>query len=256
MSSSVRVQLSVLGAVRALVDGTAVPLGGPRQRSVLVRLVVAGGSVVSTDRLVDDLWCGEPPPKALASLQVHVSHLRRALEPGRARREPASVLVSAAPGYRLVLPSDAVDAWRFEELLEQARTAQDLTVRRGLLDDALGCWSGPACAEFADEPWAAPEVARLEELQLLALEERAGADLGLGRPAAVVATLERHVQEHPAREEAVRLLALALYRSGRQGPGAGGAAAGARAPGRGARRRPRAGASRAGGGRPRPGPGA
>jgi hypothetical protein len=107
---------------------------------------------VSTDRIVDDLWSGEPPPKALTSLQVHVSHLRRALEPGRRRREPATVLVSAAPGYRLQLPRDAVDAWRFEDLVQRARTTEDPARRSALLEQALGCWSGPAYAEFAARP--------------------------------------------------------------------------------------------------------
>ncbi|MEU2351158.1 BTAD domain-containing putative transcriptional regulator [Modestobacter sp. NPDC049651] len=215
MSSGV--QVCVLGPVRALVDGAAPPLGGPRQRSVLARLAAAGGHVVSADRIVDDLWAGEPPPKALAALQVHVSHLRRALEPARGRREAATVLVSAAPGYRLQLPADAVDAWRFGALVDRARAAAGPAARRALLDEALACWSGPAYAEFADTAWAAPEVVRLDELRLSAVEERAAADLELGAAAAVVPVLEHHLQAHPAREEAVRLLALALYRTGRQG---------------------------------------
>lgn len=217
MTLPVPVEVCVLGPVRATVGGAAAPLGGPRQRSVFARLVLAGGHVVSTDRIVDDLWSGEPPPKALASLQVHVSHLRRALEPGRGRREQATVLVSAAPGYRLQLPRGAVDAWRFDELVERARSTADPAARRALLEEALGCWSGPAYAEFADTDWAAPEVARLDELRLVAVEARADTDLELGHAAAVVPALERHLQEHPAREDAVRLLALALYRSGRQG---------------------------------------
>ncbi|WP_448616238.1 BTAD domain-containing putative transcriptional regulator [Modestobacter sp. URMC 112] len=217
MTHPVPVQVCVLGPVQAVVGGSPAPLGGPRQRSVLARLVVAGGHLLSTDRIVDDLWSGEPPPRALASLQVHVSHLRRALEPGRARREPSTVLVSAAPGYRLQLPRTAVDAWRFDELLQRARSTDDPAARRALLEDALGCWSGPAYAEYADTDWAAPEVARLDELKLVAVEARADADLELGHAAAVVPALERHLDEHPAREEAVRLLTLALYRSGRQG---------------------------------------
>jgi len=209
--------ICVLGPVRALVDGVPAPLGGPRQRSVLARLVAAGGHVVSTDRMVDDLWSGEPPPKALASLQVHVSHLRRALEPARGRREQATVVVSAAPGYRLQLPRAAVDAWRFSDLVDEARSAGDPAARRALLDQALSCWQGPAYAEFGDADWAAAEVTRLDELRLVAVEARADADLQLGHAAASVPVLEHHLQQHPAREEAVRLLALALYRSGRQG---------------------------------------
>ncbi|WP_167759191.1 BTAD domain-containing putative transcriptional regulator, partial [Blastococcus sp. TF02A_35] len=211
------VAVSVLGPLQVTVGGGPAALGGPRQRSVLARLVVAGGHVVSTDRIVDDLWEGEPPPKALASLQVHVSHLRRALEPGRRTRSAAAVLVSRPPGYALQLPREAVDAWRFEDLLTAAQAEADAGTRRGLLDRALGCWSGPAYAEVADTSWAAPEVARLEELRLVALEARAEADLELGRAGAVVPQLERLLHDHPGRERPVRLLALALYRSGRQG---------------------------------------
>lgn len=215
------VRVSVLGPLRITVDGAPAALGGPRQRSVLARLVVAGGAVVSTDRIVHDLWEGEPPPKALASLQVHVSHLRRALEPTRQRRAAAGVLVSAAPGYALHLPREAVDAWRFEDRVVQAHGTPDAAARRRLLDDALADWRGPAYAEVADTAWAAPEVARLDELRLVAREDRAETDLELGHAAAVVPELERLVHDSPARERAVRLLTLALYRSGRQGDALG-----------------------------------
>ncbi|MFD2094023.1 BTAD domain-containing putative transcriptional regulator [Blastococcus deserti] len=214
------VEVSVLGPLRVTVGGAAAALGGPRQRSVLARLAVAGGHVVSTDRIIEDLWEGEPPPKALASLQVHVSHLRRALEPGRRTRTAAATLVSRPPGYALQLPREAVDAWRFEDLLARAQ-GEPAAVRRRLLDDALACWSGPAYAEVADTSWAAPEVARLEELRLVARESRADADLELGRAVAVVPELERLLHDHPARERSVRLLVLALYRSGRQGDALG-----------------------------------
>lgn len=215
--ASPAVRVSVLGPLQVTVDGVPAQLGGPRQRSVLARLAVAGGHVVSTDRVIDDLWEGEPPPKALASLQVHVSHLRRALEPDRRSRTAASVLVSRPPGYALRLPREAVDAWRFEDLLGLAQTTTDPAEQRRLLDEALACWSGPAFAEVADSSWAAPEVARLDELRLVAREARAETDLELGRASAAVPELERLLHDHPARERAVRLLALALYRGGRQG---------------------------------------
>ncbi|MFG2044096.1 BTAD domain-containing putative transcriptional regulator [Dactylosporangium sp. NPDC048998] len=212
------VRIAVLGPLHTEVGGAAVDAGGPRQRAVLARLVAAGGHVVPTDRFIDDLWQGEAPPKALAALQVYVSNLRRALEPGRAPRTPATVVVSAAPGYALRLPDDRVDAWRFEALLRRGSELAERDPRAAdpLLRAALDAWAGPAYAEFADESWAGPEAARLEELRLVCVETAGRVALRLGRAALVVPELDRHVQEHPLREEAVHLLAAALYRAGRQ----------------------------------------
>ena len=119
------VRVRVLGALEATVhvDGRDVvaDLGGPRQRAVLALLLVGRGEVVSVDRLVEDLWNSEPPPRAIGALQAYVSHLRRALEPGRQPRTPATVLVSEPPGYAVRLPVDAVDAWRFEAMVRSRR---------------------------------------------------------------------------------------------------------------------------------------
>ncbi|WP_182881086.1 BTAD domain-containing putative transcriptional regulator [Microbispora sp. H10949] len=213
------VRLWVLGRFRAEVEGRPVDLGPPLQRAVIARLVCAGGHVVSTDRFIEDLWQGQPPPKALGALQVYVSNLRRLLEPGRAPRTPAGVLVTAPPGYLLQLDAGAVDAWRFPALVD---AAADLLGRGEpgealrATDEALSLWKGPAFAEFADQDWAVPEASRLEELRITAVEYRAEAGLALGRHAEIAPELERHVVANPLRENAVRLLALAYYRSGRQ----------------------------------------
>ncbi|MEV4125779.1 BTAD domain-containing putative transcriptional regulator [Nocardia sp. NPDC049707] len=210
------VMVRVLGSFAAEAGGEPVPLGGPRQRGVLALLVAARGQVVSVDRLVEDLWRGEPPGRALASLQAYVSNLRRLLEPGRAPRTPARLLVSAAPGYTLRLPREAVDAWRFEELLDAARSLADPRAARARLGAALALWQGPAFAEFADEPWASAEIARLDELRVVARELRIAAGLRLGDPAAVVPEAEGLTRDEPLREEGWRMLALALWSSGRQ----------------------------------------
>ncbi|MEU4539580.1 BTAD domain-containing putative transcriptional regulator [Streptosporangium sp. NPDC023825] len=208
--------IRVLGAFAAQVDGVAVHLGGPRQRGVLALLVAARGQVVPVDRMIEDLWRGEPPARALMSLQVYVSNLRRLLEPGRPPRTPARLLVSAAPGYALRLPPEAVDAWRFEGLLGRARTDTDPRAAQARLAEALGLWQGPAFAEVADEPWAAAETARLNELRLVATELHVAAGLRTGDPAAVVPEAERLTRDEPLREEGWRLHALALWSSGRQ----------------------------------------
>ncbi|MFC4118254.1 BTAD domain-containing putative transcriptional regulator [Nonomuraea zeae] len=210
--------LHILGPLQATMHGRRLDLGSARQRAVIARLVAAGGQVVSTDRFIDDLWQGQPPPKALAALQVYVSNLRRVLEPDRPPRAPATVIVSAPPGYRLCLPEGSVDAWRLPGLIDAAGAALKQgagAVAYDLLDQALGLWTGPAYGEFADD-WAAPEATRLAELRLIALEYRAEAALMLGRHAEAVPELRHHADQHPLRENAVRLLALAHYRSGSQ----------------------------------------
>ncbi|RSN71208.1 BTAD domain-containing putative transcriptional regulator [Actinomadura sp. WAC 06369] len=212
--------VSVLGAFGATVDGAPADLGGRRRRSVLARLAAAHGRMVPADTLVEDLWAGTAPPRAGAGLQSFVSHLRRALEPRRPPRTPARVLVTAPPGYALRLPDGNVDAWRFDALVDEAGAllaAGDPAAARGRAADALARWGGPAYAEFADLPWAAAEAARLDERRRLAVERRAEALLGLGGAAEAVPDLEEHAAANPLREDAWRLLALALYRAGRQG---------------------------------------
>ena len=205
------ITLGVLGPVAAWDDaGDAVALKGPRHRAVLARLIVARRHVVPVARLVDDLWA-EPPAGAVGAVRTFVAALRRALEPDRPPRTPSRLLVTEGPGYALRADHDAVDAWRFEHAV--ATSPPD----EARLTEALGWWRGPALAEFADEPWARAERSRLTELRLQAVERRAEARLALGRAADAVPDLDAHVAEHPWREDAWRLLALAQYRTGRQG---------------------------------------
>uniref|UniRef100_UPI001B8025D0 AfsR/SARP family transcriptional regulator n=1 Tax=Saccharothrix syringae TaxID=103733 RepID=UPI001B8025D0 len=213
------VRFGVLGPLVAEDARGPVRVGGPRHRAVLARLLVARGRVVPVGHLVDDLWDDDPPEGAVGAIQTFVAALRRALEPDRPPRAPARVLVTAPPGYALRAEPDAVDAWRFEAAVTGDRDAAG--VDEALVDEALALWRGPAYAEFADRPWARAEAARLDELRLLALERRAEALLASGRAAAAVPDLEAHVGQHPWREDAWRLLALALYRAGRQGDALG-----------------------------------
>ncbi len=212
-------QFRVLGPLAVSSETGPLDLGGRRQRSVLARLLLAGGQVVSVDRLLEDLWNGEPPPRAVGSLQAFVSNLRRLLEPNRPPRSPATVLVSTPPGYALRAGPDDVDGARFERLLDEGNRALAEgrpAAAAGLLDDALALWRGEAYADFADEQWAAPEVSRLAELRLVAREHRLAAALAEGDAAASVPALEMLAANHPLREGIGRLHALALYRTGRQ----------------------------------------
>ncbi|PSL05929.1 DNA-binding SARP family transcriptional activator [Haloactinopolyspora alba] len=211
-----RVEFGVLGPVVARDgSGAAVALPGPRHRAVLARLIVARGRVVPVAHLVDDLW-DVPPSGAVGAVRTFVAALRRSLEPGRAPRGPARLLITDGPGYALRAEPDAVDAWRFEDAVTSASTAAPAR-SLSLLQDALGWWRGPAYADFEHEVWARTERARLEELRLVAVERLAEARLALGHAADAVPDLDVHAAEHPWREDAWRLLALALYRSDRQG---------------------------------------
>lgn len=210
------VSIRVLGSLDAAIGRESIDVGGPRQRGVLALLLVARGEVVSVDRLVDDLWKGEPPPRALGALQAYVSNLRRVLEPNRPPRAPAEILVSRAPGYALRLATSAVDAWQFEADVRAAATIDDPIRRHTALDEALGLWRGPAFAEFTGEPWATAEAHRLDELRLSTRERRAAAALDAGDAIAAAADAEALTGEYPLREEGWRLLALARYTAGRQ----------------------------------------
>ncbi|WP_020662563.1 BTAD domain-containing putative transcriptional regulator [Amycolatopsis benzoatilytica] len=203
------ISFSVLGPLTAHDAHGPVALPGPRHRAVLARLLVARGQVVSTDALIDALW-PEPRTGAAGAVQTFVGALRRSLEPDRPPRTPAKLLVTEGPGYALRAEPGEVDAWRFEAVVRGTPSVEQL-------DEALGWWRGEPYGEFADEPWARAERARLTELRLLALERRAAGLLDAGRAAEAVPDLESHVDAHPLREEAWRLLALALYRAGRQG---------------------------------------
>ncbi|MEU8399390.1 BTAD domain-containing putative transcriptional regulator [Nonomuraea sp. NPDC048892] len=213
------VTFGVLGPLTAGDDRGPIRLKGPRHRSVLARLLVARGRVVPVSWLIDDLW-DVPPAGALGALQTFVADLRKALEPDRPPRAPSRLLITSPPGYALRTDPSDVDALRFESLLAQAAELHAEQARESL-DVALGLWRGPAYAEFADQGWAAGEAARLSELRLLAVERRASAALNSGRAAEAIPDLEAHVTGHPLREDGWRLLALALYRTGRQGDALG-----------------------------------
>ncbi|MGC4859386.1 BTAD domain-containing putative transcriptional regulator [Micromonospora sp. DT41] len=213
------VTFGVLGPVTATTEGGPVALKGPRQRTVLARLLIARGRVVPVERLVDDLW-ESPPDGAVGAIRTFVADLRRALEPDRPPRQPPRLLVTEPTGYVLRAAPDAVDAWRFEAAVGEAGrllTAGLPAPALDAVDAALGLWRGPAYADCAGEIWAAAEINRLDELRMLAVERRAEALLALGRPDEAAADLPAHLAHHPLREDAWRLLAVARYRSGRQG---------------------------------------
>src|SRR5262245_34034372 len=197
----------LLGPLEAWDGDRLLDIGGQRQRSLLALLLLSANRVVPTDALVDALWGEEPPRTATTSLHNAVSQLRRALG--------TDVLETRTPGYVLHVEAGGLDLVEFERLLAQAR-GEPPEERARTLREALALWGGPALADVAFEPFAADEVRRLEELRLVANEERLEADLAAGRATDVVGELEGLVVHHPYRERLRALLMLALYRSNRQ----------------------------------------
>jgi DNA-binding SARP family transcriptional activator len=187
-------------------------LGGPKQRALLAYLLLHGGEVVATDRLVDAVWGERPPPTAVAIVHSYVRKLRAALADSPAE------LVTRAPGYVLELGQEELDLEVFERLAvegQEALARGDPERARRRLVDALALWRGEPLGDLSDEGFVARERARLDELGLEARLDRIDAELALGRGGSV-AELEGLVAEHPFHERARRLLMLALYRSGRQ----------------------------------------
>jgi YVTN family beta-propeller protein len=205
------IEFRVLGSFEVVDRDGPLALGGPKQRAVLAVLLLHRGEAVSSDRLIDEVWCEHPPASANKLVQGYVSNLRKALDDGR--------LVTEGRGYALRVEPDETDVDRFEALVAKGRGALergDALTAAAVLRDALGVWRGPALSDFAYEPFAQAEITRLEEARLAAFEDRVDADLASGEHTRLVGELEALVREHPLRERLRGQLMLALYRSGRQ----------------------------------------
>ena len=190
-------EFRVLGPLEVLGDdGEPLPLGGRRPRAVLALLLLHRNETVSTERLIDAVWGEDPPASVRGALQVHVHALRKALGPDR--------IVTRPPGYLVHVDPDELDAARFESLVSEGRYAE-----------ALSLWRGPALADVADEPFASPDAARLDEARLAAVEARLAAELDAGAQDTVAGELEALVAAHPHRERLRAQQMLALYRAGR-----------------------------------------
>jgi DNA-binding SARP family transcriptional activator len=224
-------RVGVLGAVQASLGDDPVDLGTRKQRALVAALAMNHGRPVSVDALVDMLWAEGAPPGVSGTLQAYIAGLRRTLEPGRVARAPSTVLVTVAPGYALRVGEDDLDAARFDRAVSRAHrrigqlarlhdrsglTTEELTAVVGDLDDALALWRGTPYLELEDAPFAVAERARLEELRVVALEDRAVAALELGQHATVAGELEALTTAYPLRERLWGLRALALTRAGRQ----------------------------------------
>ena len=230
-------RIGVLGTTVASDSSGPVNLGGPKQRALLATLALHRGRAVAVDTLADVVWNGTPPPGVSGTMQGYVAGLRRVLEPGRTARGGGTLLVTEQPGYALRLPEQDLDATAFEAAVASAHStvapladalcrgralppgapdAGGLDALHRALDEALALWRGVPYADLGDAPAAEAERARLEELRLLASENHAALGILLGLHATVAADLDSLTRQHPLRERAWALRALALAGSGRQ----------------------------------------
>ncbi|MDI2125183.1 AfsR/SARP family transcriptional regulator [Yinghuangia seranimata] len=204
--------VSVLGPLQVRDDeGEPLAVTGARLRVLLVRLALDTDRPVPADLLVRAVWDEDEPAGAANALQSLVSRLRRMLGPG--------VITSEAGGYRLAVDRGAVDAHAFERAAAEGRrllAAGDPAAAEAALTRALALWHGTALADATDRGFAAGPAARLEELRLTALEDRADARLRLGRVAETVPELEQLTAEHPLRERLHGQLIVALDTVGRR----------------------------------------
>ena len=189
----------LLGPLEVRLGNGPIRLGPRKQRAVLAMLALEPGRTVSADRLAEGLWGDSLPPSAAKMVQLYVSHLRRALGGDGVR------IVTHGRGYELDVVNGEIDVVRAECLLEEARPRE-----------ALALWRGEPLADLADEPFAAAEIRRLEDLRLRATEMAIDADLAAGRHAELTGELDALVAEHPLRERLHAQRMLALYRAGRQ----------------------------------------
>src|SRR5215218_6567507 len=204
-----RTDYRLLGPLEVLHRGEAVPTGGQRKRALLARLLLEANRTVSVDALVDALWGEHVPSTAVKMVHIYVSQLRKVL--------PGEALQTRSPGYRLEVAPEAVDLLRFERLRKEGREALaegDAGTAAERLTVACALWRGPALGEFS-EPFAGAAAAHLDELRLVAVEDRVDAELALGRHHDVAGELQALVASHPLRERPRRQLMLALYRQGR-----------------------------------------
>ena len=217
--SSRRVQLRVLGPLEVLVDGTAIALGGSKQRSVLALLLTEPNHVVSVARIIEILWGEDAPDRAPSTLQVHVSNLRKALAPAAGALGVDEIVRTQRPGYLVSASAAELDLLEFRELFasaQQQAARNDAAAASVSFSQALALVRGAPLADLRDEPFAAPIATLLEQLVARAREARFETELMLGHHREVLPEIEAGVGREPLNEHLRALEMVALYRCGRQ----------------------------------------
>ena len=210
-------RFGVLGPLQMSANGTDLPLGAAKQRAVLALLLINRNRIVPSDSVVDAVWQQRPPPEARGSLHAHISRLRRLVS--SAGVDPAAVVVSTGPGYRLNVPDEACDLGRFaieqKAGLEAAAAGRFEEASRHL-SAALSEWRGPVLEDLWDFQFVDAFAAALAEDKLVALTVRAEAEIACGRTHSIISELEALVVQHPYREPLWAQLITAYYIAERQ----------------------------------------
>ncbi|MEU3840453.1 BTAD domain-containing putative transcriptional regulator [Streptomyces sp. NPDC028635] len=178
-------------------------------RVLLAALLLRAGAVVDNDRLADWLWDERKPSNPRGALHTYVRRLRLLLG-------DASLVETAAGGYRIDLREDELDLTRFRRLVLTAQQTTTPEERARLLGEALSVWRGAPLADIPSDSLRQDEVPALEDERLGAMEAYFESELLLGRHAQLVKELRTAAMDNPLRENFWSLLMLALYRSGRQ----------------------------------------
>jgi DNA-binding SARP family transcriptional activator len=208
---SVAYRYRLLGPVRVWSGDRELDPGSPQQCAVLALLLLAEGRPVTIDQLVEKLWGDAAPAAARPTARTYVSRLRRLL-PGD---DTHSGIRSGRGGYQLPVDAAALDLTTFEALVRASRAAGDPDAALHQLRDALALWQGTPLAGVRAE-FVSGERARLEQLRLVANEERIALDLTLGRHIEVLPEVANLAAVHPLEERLRELHMLSLYRCARQ----------------------------------------
>ncbi|HSL74935.1 MAG TPA: AfsR/SARP family transcriptional regulator [Ilumatobacteraceae bacterium] len=201
-----RVMIRVLGTPQVSVDGAVVPLGG-RSMLLLLRLATARLVAFSSARLREDVWGGDSTGTD-GRVRVQVNRLRATLG--------SEVVVRRHDGYALG-PNVGIDVDRFEILCGAGRDrSMSLEARVAAFDEALELWADGAYRGLDHVPWLQDESVRLQELAEQAIDDCFELRTLVQPPASIIADLRAAVLRRPTRERRVELLAMTLYRAGRQ----------------------------------------
>jgi len=200
-------EFGVLGPLRVVEHDKALPLGGPKQRTLLALLIAGAGTPVTTDSLIMGVYGPDGDPKDLRTIQTYISTFKRSL---------GDVINRTGNAYQLGVDPDSIDAIRFERLIQWARSTMNKSRSAEALKEALGLWRGDPYTGVDASGELQAEIRCLTELRAEALEARIDLDLAVGRHSVLIAELETLVAAYPVREGLRSRQMLALYRCGRQ----------------------------------------